>query len=391
MEPADRAGSKCGDRQTGDEPVVRTELHGLLLLPSMEDMLDTFLGDIDKAERRVMVETYIFADDKMGQMVADALATAAKRGVSVRLLFDPLGSQKTNLEFFEELRSRGVEVRAYRTPSPLWVGKQDFPRDHSRVMVVDDHAFTGGAAWADPWLPKERGGHGWHDVCLQVRGPCVDDFVALFDRRWKEAKGEPIEVIDFGTGDRYPDLELVADTPAKLNLVYDRHRAAIQRAKQRVWIENAYFFPPPDLLHDLYEAAERGVDVQLILPGETDLPIVTRAARSEYRDWIEHGLILHEYQQCVLHSKFALVDDDWCTVGTFNCNPTSVNFANEVNVFVFDPRFVSRVAKLFAADRELSLRIDEGFLSARGLVDQTIDQLAADALNVVDRLAGPSR
>jgi len=391
MEPSSYVRCEVDRATKAPEPVIRTGAHRLLLLPSMGDMLDTFLADIAQAQRRVMVETYIFADDKMGQLVSDALVAAAKRGVPVRLLFDPLGSQKTKAEFFDELRGQGLEVRAYREPSPLWVGKQDFPRDHSRVMVVDEHAFTGGAAWADPWLPKERGGHGWHDVCVQVRGPCVDDFAALFDRRWAEAQGEPLDVIDFGTGDRYPDLELVADTPAKLNLVYDRHRAAIQRATRRVWIENAYFFPPPDLLHDLYEAAQRGVDVQLILPGETDLPIVTRAARSEYRDWMEHGLTLFEYQQCVLHSKFALVDDDWCTVGTFNCNPTSVNFANEVNVFVFHPAFVARVAELFEADRAVSRRIDERFLAERGVVDQTIDQLAADALNVVDRLAGPSR
>ena len=393
MKPSPATESLCTNDphpRTGQEEVVQGPTHGLLLLPTMDDMLDTFLEDVRRAKRRVYIETYIFADDKMGRLVSDALAAAAQRGVTVRLLFDPLGSQKTSKEFFERLRRRGVAACAYREPTPLWIGKHDFPRDHSRVMVVDDHAFTGGAAWAEPWLPKDRGGQGWHDVCVQVRGPCVQDFADLFARRWNEADGDPDQVADFGTGDRYPELELVADTPVRENLVYDRHRAAIQRAERRIWIENAYFFPPPDFLHDLYEASARGVDVQLVLPGETDLPVVTRAARSEYRDWMEHGLELYEYQRCVLHSKFALVDDDWCTVGTFNCNPTSVGFANEVNLFVFEPTFVGQVAKLFAADREASRRIDERYLAKRGVIDQTIDQLAADGLNLLDRLAGPA-
>src|SRR6185436_10963869 len=116
---------------------------------------------------------------------------------------------------------------------------------------------------------------------------------------------------------------LIGDTPNRQTRVYDCYRWAIQSARRRVFIENAYFFPPPALLLDLYAAAARGVDVRIILPGASDLPIMQRAARAEFGSWIDHGLRVFEYQPCMLHSKFAVVDDDWCTVGTFNANATS--------------------------------------------------------------------
>jgi cardiolipin synthase len=369
------------------EPPIQTALHSLSLLPGMEPMLQSIVRDIDEAKTRVAVETYIYRDDKLGRCFGDALARAAARGVPTRLLYDPLGSEKTDPAFFDELRARGVDVRTYR-PAEILAGTA-WPRDHSRVIVIDRSAYTGGAAWGDEWLPKRRGGQGWHDVCLRIEGPCVEDFVHLFEQRWQEAALAIGTPLDFTTGDKYADLMLIGDTPNRQRLVYECYCRAIQAARRRVFIENAYFFPPPALLLALYNAAARGVDVRIILPGDSDLPLLQRAARAEFGSWIDHGLRVFAYQPCMLHSKFAVIDDNWCTVGTFNANAASIGLANEVNVFVYDPTFVARVAKLFLSDQKDSIQVTRAAVDARPLVERAVDRLANDTMNLIDIMIGP--
>ena len=368
---------------------VRTAEHGLRLLPEMDAVLGTIQRDVERATRRVLVETYIYRDDRLGRGFADSLARAAARGVDVRLIYDPLGSNHTPTSFFEALCARGVNARAYRPPSTFLGGGSVFPRDHSRVIVVDDHAYTGGAAWGDEWLPKRLGGEGWHDVCMQVEGPSVDDFARLFEMRWREATGEIEVPKDLDRGQAYPELELLADAPSRVDLVYERHLEAIHAARERVWMCNAYFYPPSAMRDALFDAAARGVDVQVVSTGETDLPIVKRAARADHAYWIRRGLRIFEYQKGLLHAKYALFDRDLCTVGTLNANPTSMKLANEVNVFVSEPAFVQRVAELFASDRSDSREVSLDEALRRPILERIADNLACDALHLVDALFGP--
>ncbi len=369
---------------TDAEPPIVTDRHTLVLLPEVEAMLRSFLGDVGRARRRVLVECYIFLDDKLGRMLGEALVKAAEQGASVRVIYDPLGSHLADDAFFDELRAKNVDVRAYRPAATMPGPGTIFPRDHSRIMVVDDAAYTGGAAWADQWLPKAWGGGGWHDVCVRVEGPCVEDFARVFEQRWREANAEVATPRDIDTKDAYPDLRLVADTTSRASLVEQFHRQAIRRAKRRVWMENAYFFPSTVMLKDLYEAAARGVDVQIMVAGETDLPLIRRAARSEYLAWIEHGMRIWEYQGRVLHAKFALIDDDWCTIGTFNANPSSMALVNEINLFVFDPAFVGRVERLFAKDVGSCQEVTAEAARGLSLLTKAGDAAANNAISILD-------
>ena len=369
---------------TAPEPPIVTARHTLVLLPEVEAMLRSFFGDVGRARRRVFVECYILLDDKLGRMLGEALVKAVTQGASVRLIYDPLGSHLASEAFFEELRANGVDVRSYRPAATMPGPGTIFPRDHSRIMVVDDTAYTGGAAWADPWLPKAWGGEGWHDVCVRAEGPCVEDFARVFEQRWREANAEVATPRDIDTREMYPDLRLVADTTSRASLVEQFHRAAIQRAKKRVWMENAYFFPSTAMLKDLYEAAARGVDVQIMLAGETDLPILRCAARSEFLAWIEHGMTLWEYQGRVLHAKFAVIDDEWCTIGTFNANPSSMALVNEINLFVFDPAFVGRAAGLFEKDIRSCKAVTAEEVRDLSLLTKAGDAIANNAISILD-------
>jgi cardiolipin synthase len=334
------------------ESFIAEGRHSFRLLPSMEQSLRAIFESIRAAQRRVDVETYILSDDTLGNLLLDELARAARRGAKVRLLYDPLGCHTTPETFFERVASTGVEVRAYRRPDLGTLGDKLFPRDHCRIILTDRSAFTGGAAWNDKWLPCNLGGEGWHDVCSQIEGPGVEDVERVFEGRWHEASGAADGTHQLGTAGKYVELEIVADTPLRRGLVYERYREAIRRASHRVYIENAYFFPPRELLDDLAAAVRRGVEVQVVVPKRSDLAIIARAARARYESWIRAGLRIFEYEPVMTHAKFALVDDDWATVGTFNVNATSICLVNELN-FIFKGRaFNARVADLFERDRQ---------------------------------------
>jgi len=371
---------------------INTGTHELRLMPDMRLLLDNVYQAIGAAQRRVLIECYIVSSDLQGVELFRVLSAAASRGVRVQVLYDPLGSQNTDPGYFEQLRSAGVEVRSYgeraRGPGGGLMGS----RDHSRVILADGVAFTGGAAWGEQWLPIERGGRGWHDVCCRFQGPCVTDFERLFDQRWEEANDQPGDPDSYDTGARYPDLRFVADTPSRdESLIYEAHLAAFRVAARRIWIENSYFYPPPAMVEALREAVVRGVDVRILLPGESDLPTIQRASRAEYKTWLEHGFQLFEFVGTVMHAKFAIVDEGWSTVGTFNVNPVSVGLSNEVNVFVFEAQFVAAMATQFELDLARAKRVTMDDVEARTIVQRVRNEASKELWNTIDGIWGPRR
>lgn len=339
---------------------------------------DEVLSRIARAKRRVDVECFIVRADQLGRSLAEALAAATSRGVPCRLLYDPLGSRKTPRSYFQALAARGVVVRQFGWVGALVVGRltgKPAARDHARVVVVDDVGYTGGHAWGAEWLPTARGGEGWHDVCCAVEGPIVEDFATLFEQHWRQARGET-GISDF-VGEVRDGLRLVSDAPVKDSIVLGRYVEAIRAARQRVWLANAYFFPPPVLLEALLAASRRGVDVKVIVPGVSDVPFIQYAARAHYRRWMAAGLELWEYQQVVMHSKYAIVDDSWCLIGTFNANVVSVAFAIEVALVSRLPADTSQAAAQLVQDLAASRVVDEHLLAQVGFLGRAFGHLAA--------------
>jgi cardiolipin synthase len=302
----------------------------------------------------------------------------------VRLLFDALGSKNTSPRFIEAIRRTGVRAEPFRPLRLLPI--EVFPRDHARIVLLDDVAYTGGSAWGDEWLPVEEGGKGWHDVCVRLRGPCIRDLARIFEQRWRH-RGTRDATPPESPNDESADVTVVADLARGTRRIYDAHLAAVRRAKRRVWIENSYFLPPEELLRELVTATRRGVDVRILLPGESDLPTVAWAARGEYARWIASGLDVLEYQASVMHAKIAVVDDDWCTIGTFNINAVSMACAHELNVFVREHAFVETVAAQIAHDFDQSKRMTLADVRAWPLHVRLWHQLAARVFRILEYLA----
>jgi cardiolipin synthase len=338
----------------------------------MEALLGAMRGDVERARSRVWIEAYIYRDDRFGHAFANRLARAAARGADVRLLYDALGSNKSSARFFATLQGRGIDARPYR-PLDVVLRAGMWPRTHARVVVLDGRGYVGGAAFGDEWLPSGEGGGGWHEVCVRVDGPAVRAYADVFLEHWANADAIDGHGVVLETAEEFFGLELVSDSPLAKNAVYARHLDAFRAARRRVWVENAYFAPPPAMRRALLDAAARGVDVRVVVPGPTDLPSVQHAGRAHHEEWIRGGIRVFEYQPNILHAKFALVDDGWATVGTFNANPTSLRWANEVNLFVRDRRFVAQVASLFERDVVQSREVTPDSLRGRAPLEALRD------------------
>ena len=178
----------------------------------------------------------------------------------------------------------------------------------------------------------------------------------------------------------------MSDAPVKESVILGRYLEAIAAARRRVWLANAYFFPPPLLRDALLAAGGRGVDVKIVVPGISDVPIVQYAAEAHYGRWMAAGLELWEYQGVVMHSKYALVDDGWCLIGTFNANVASVAFAIEVAVVSHRPSDAAAVAAQLQRDLAASRRVDAGPLKAIPLRRRILGRLAAFLMNLANVL-----
>jgi cardiolipin synthase len=357
------------------------------LLPDMPSFLDAVYDDVRRARERVSVECYIFREDRLGREFADLLVAAAERGVPTRLLYDPFGSQEAGERFFDALRLRGLDVKPYRDRVPRLGPLSLATRNHARNLVIDGAAYAGGIAWADPWLPRERGGGGWYDVAVRATGPVVEDFAAAFEQRWADDLDRRPR--DFDTLDRHPDVRLVSDSPARESLVFNLHVDRFHRARERIWLAHSYFFPPARMLDALAAAAARGVDVRVVMPGASDLPIVARAARAAYLDWTAAGLRVFEYQPALMHAKYAVVDGDWATVGSFNANATSLLWAVELNPFVSAPGFVAELARHFEHDLAHSREVRPEEVRARTFVTREIDHFYRAVMALTNTILGP--
>lgn len=328
---------------------------------------------IGKAEHHVHLETYILEDNEIGRALADLLIARATRGVEVRVTYDGFGSIDTSGEYFERLQRNGVQLYEYRPPDPtkdlrVWRINN---RHHRKLLIVDGRvAFTGGINISDVYrssssarffgsnreeVRKRKEESAWRDTQIRVQGPSVAEFQQLFIDLWNE-QGDNRITPEHGY---FPaltshgnDLIQIIDSVGGDDQVriYDVIHAVVARARDHIWITQAYFSPDDDLIQDLIAAARRGVDVRMILPGFSDAPMVMHAARANYDRLLEAGVAICERTDTVLHAKTMTVDGVWSTVGSSNFDYRSFLHNNEANAVIMGPEFGRNMRELFEFD-----------------------------------------
>ena len=347
---------------------------------------------IRAARDHIHMETYIIEDDEVGQKFADALIAKQAAGVEVILIYDSIGGSGAPPAFFKRLTNGGVKVLEFNPVNPLSLKKGWSPnqRDHRKLLIVDGQtAFVGGvnissvySAGSFSHASKHRPGGGpkWRDTHLQIDGPVVAEFQKLFLSTWEKQKGEPLPARNYFPKPPVKGKEVVraiSSSPDEpFSLVYATLLSAIGSAETSVHLTNAYFVPDKQLMAALTDAAQRGVDVNLILPGETDSWLVFHAGRSYFARLLRAGVKIHARRDAMLHSKTALIDGVWSAVGSSNLDWRSFLHNEEVIAVVLGQEFGAQMKAMFDADLAASELITLAGWKDRPLADRVRETVA---------------
>ena len=325
---------------------------------------------IGGAKDFVLMETYIIEDDEIGKKFSDLLIEKSRQGIEVALMYDSAGSFSTPREFFDRLTAAGIKVQEFNPVNPLNAknGWQFNQRDHRKLLVVDNQiAFVGGinissvySSGSNPGAkrvrPLEPGKDAtpWRDTHLQLEGPVANEFLKLFVDGWRTQKGTPLALRGASTPRPANGKEVVRaigsspDNP--YSLIYATLISAINSAESSISLTNAYFVPDPQLLNALVSAAERGVDVRIVLPSKSDFWLVLQAGRSFYDELLQGGVKIYERRDALLHAKTAVIDGVWSTIGSTNLDWRSFLNNHEINAVVLSPEFGAQMQAMFDAD-----------------------------------------
>ncbi len=349
--PIQRALSRAGEAPLVHGNSARLLVDGTQAYPAM-------LERIAMAERRVHLENYIFRDDVVGRRFAAALVERARAGVEVRVLYDWFGSLRTARGFWASMRVPGCEVRAFGPPSlrrlPMLLR-----RDHRKLLVVDGRdAVIGGLCIGAEW----EGGEGrpcWRDTAVLLQGPVVRELDRAFARMWRLAGGSAPGMLD---ADPDPSGEVavrVVDGPPAHARAYRLYQILAATAERTLYVTGAYPLAPISLRRALAAAARSGVDVRLLAPGRSDVPVLNQAARAHYASLLRAGVRIFEWAGPMLHAKSVAADGRLAVIGSSNLNPFSFTGNYELDVELQDPGLAGALERQFLEDlqsaREITL------------------------------------
>ncbi len=374
-----------------EEAVSKSPLvagNSVSLLTDGPSTYKAMLAAIASARHYIHMETYIFDDDDVGNMFADALIAKQAQGVSVALMVDAIGTITTSDAIFEKMRTVGIDVLVFNPVNPVrnpfgWSPNQ---RSHRKLLVVDGAiGFVGGinvsGVYASSSFGPARASKGeeqsaqqapWRDTHLRIAGPAVVEIERVFQEGWRSQKGPSIA--QRGLLSQIPRkgddvVRILSNEPGSNDNfeVYLTLMSAFQSAEKSIYITMAYFVPDPAFLDVLKAAARRGVDVVLVLPGFSDSGLVLQAGRSHYGELLSAGVKIYERRDALLHAKTAVVDGVWATVGSSNMDWRSFTLNHEINAVVLGGRFATQMENLFRIDRAAAHAVDLSEWESRGI------------------------
>ena len=319
----------------------------------------SWLEGISRAQCMVYLENYLIRDDRVGRAFRDVLIEKARSGVPVYVIYDWVGCWATPRSYWKPLRQAGVHVRAF---NPLSLGIGDpfgiLRRDHRKLIVLDGKvAYVGGFCLGVEWAGRPT--HpAWRDTAVKISGPAARAAAHAFEATWR-GMGESLAL-----SQQLPILSDVGDTPVWLiegepgrTRVYRTIHWVAARAKERVWITDAYFVAPRSVSEALGAAAQQGVDVRILVPAHNNWPLVGSLSRGGYRSLLKSGVRIFEWQGPMIHAKTAVVDGIWSRVGSSNLNSASLIGNWELDVGVLDTKLASQLEELFLTDLSSSIEI----------------------------------
>ncbi|MCC6533880.1 MAG: cardiolipin synthase B [Burkholderiales bacterium] len=334
------------------------------------------------ARYSIELQTYILEAGEIGERLAVLLERKRREGVSVRILYDAVGSMRTPVEFFDRLKASGIAacafnpVKATGANASLTINN----RDHRKILVVDRRlAFTGGinissvyssGSFGGSRPPADPGETGWRDTHIQLEGPVVDGMQALFESAWRSQQCPVVPTAKAPAPSRAGSetMRVIAQDPAaERNEVYIEVLSALAHSEHKAWLTFGYFVPDPQTVAAIKQAAMRGVDIRLLVPSQSDVWLTLYAGRSHYADLLAAGVRIFERRDAVLHAKTAVIDGVWSTVGTSNLDWRSFVHNFEVNIVILGADMANQLEALFRRDLAASEEITAQAWASRGL------------------------
>jgi cardiolipin synthase A/B len=336
---------------------------------------------IAKARDHIHIESFIFEELEFGQRLSDLLMERRKAGVSVRIIYDSIGSITTPKTFFQKLSVDGIVLCEFNPIHPL-AGRllKINHRDHRKIVIVDGEvAFTGGINFHSVYrtgsamffrskMPTIE--EGWRDTHVELRGDSVHRLQQLFLDTWKKQ-----ECLEQPVRNHFPVLQnngphavaIVGSSPdGMLSRMYLLLTAGITYSTKSVWLTTAYFAPDPNTINALTAAAKRGVDVRLLLPGFTDSFLAFHAGRSHYEELLKAGVKIYEQREVLLHAKTVVIDGVWSSIGSSNFDWRSFCHNDEVNALFVSKDFGDQMGKIFEDDLAQAHQVTLEEWKARG-------------------------
>jgi cardiolipin synthase len=350
--------------------------HGVEIFGCGDELYPRLWEDLRNAQRSITLQLYYCKPGRMADEFADIVLERAAAGVRVLFLRDAFGSGPLPAEYLQRLSDGGVHVATFR-PTRAWELHKVQHRSHIRVVAIDGTVgYTGGFGLDDKWFGDGRSEGHWRDTTTRFVGPAVLQLQATFAAGWAEATGsllagdeffpldacgEPLEARRAGE-DAWAGVVHCAPTLGSTQA--ERYMAlAINGARRRLWITNAYFVPDDAFCRMLCDAVQRGVDVRILTPGRhTDMRVTYWAGRARWDRLLAGGVRLYSYEPSMVHAKTVVVDGHWCSVGTMNFDNRSMAFNDETLLLVHDTGVAERLEALFEADLRFSREVTrEGF------------------------------
>lgn len=357
-------------RTRREAPRWRSPLGNLLggndatLLADAERTFPSMLEAIASATDHVHLETYRIQSDDTGTRFAEALAARAREGVEVRVLADAVGSIFASSRLVHTIEDAGGRFRFYR---PIRLGEHPafwHRRDHRKILVVDGRVgFVGGSNLCDEHLPSQPGGAAWRDTNVRLEGPVVRELAKEFRRSWWTVTGEELDASRYLpptaaiAGGSHGALVLANREWRRRHTIRRGYLSAFRHARRSIHLTQAYFIPDRGIQRALAAAVRRGVDVQVLLGGISDVPAVQHATRHLYGRLLSRGIRIHEWPGRVLHAKTVCVDGNWSVIGSYNLDHRSFRHNLEIVAAIAGDRLGSAMDELFRRDVALSREV----------------------------------
>ena len=346
--------------------ITTTDNNKVKLLKSGEEKFNYLLEDIKKAKHHIHLEYFNFRNDSIANLTFEILGQKAKEGVEVRAIFDAFGNFSNNRplkkKHLKEIRENGIEIVKF-DPFKFPYINHAFHRDHRKIVVIDGKVgYTGGMNIADYYINGLPEIGEWRDMHARIEGESVQELQKIFLRMWKKSTGEEINGQIY-----YPNNENTLKINEQENIaIVDRHPTktskvmrrvyakAIETANNKVQIINPYFTPTNIITKAIKKALDKGVKVEIMIPGKSDIKFTPDAAFYIANKLRKEGADIYIFNGGFHHSKIMMIDSLYCTVGSTNLNSRSLRYDYEVNAFIFNQETTNEMTTLFNKDKENS-------------------------------------